>query len=130
MTPLTGYVAILDDDASLRRAMARLLEAFSIRVQTYGTAREFIDSLPLQVPACLIVDLQLEGMTGQELQHYLTGMEIKIPTIILTALDTPGIRERCLKAGAVDFLVKPVEKDRLLRAITAAVGQIGNLPPS
>ena len=130
MTPLTGHIAILDDDASLRRAMARLLEAFSIRVQTYGTAREFIDSLSLGAPACLIVDLQLEGMTGQELQHYLTGMEIKIPTIILTALDAPGIRERCLKAGAVDFLVKPVEKDRLLRAITAAVGQNGNLPAS
>jgi FixJ family two-component response regulator len=128
MSPLAGYIAILDDDASLRTAMARLLQAFSMRVQTYGTAREFIDSLRLQVPACLIVDLQLEGMTGLELQHYLAGTEIKIPTIILTALDTPGMRERCLKAGAVDFLVKPVDKDRLLRTIMVAVGQNGRLP--
>ena len=124
---MAGQIAILDDDASLRRALARLLEACSHRVKTYGTAAEFIDSLRLETPACLITDLQMPGMTGSELQHHLAGTGKKIPIIILTGHDEPGAREKCLEAGAVAFLIKPVMPAPLLKAIAAALERYESL---
>ena len=115
------YIAILDDDASLRTALARLLEACSYRLKTYGTAAEFIDSLALEAPACLITDLQMDEMTGSELQHYLAGTGARIPIIVLTGSDAPGARECCLEAGAVAYLHKPVKANSLLSAIAAAL---------
>ena len=118
-------VAILDDDASVRTALSRLLEASSYQVLKYGSAQEFIDTLHLQAPACLIVDQQMEDMTGEELLHHLAAAGIAIPTIILTAHDDPGIQERCEKAGALAFLLKPVAADELLNAVAAAGSRTG-----
>jgi FixJ family two-component response regulator len=117
----TAYIALVDDDASVRRAMARLLEALSLQVRTYSSGREFLDSLKIGVPACLIVDLQMNGMTGLELLTHLAGTGLRIPTIIVTADDEPGMRHRCQLAGAVAFLVKPVTSDPLLETIKAAM---------
>jgi len=114
------YVAIVDDDASVRKALARLVSVFSYRVQTFASVREFLESLKVEAPACLIVDLQMEETTGLELQQYLQNIGSRIPTIVLTAHDEPGMQDRCADAGAVAFLVKPVAKDQLLEAIEAA----------
>jgi FixJ family two-component response regulator len=111
----------VDDDESVRRAMARLLEALSFQVHTYSSGREFLDSLKIGVPACLIVDLQMKDMTGLELMHHLAGTELRIPTIVVTADDEPGMRHRCTLAGAVAFLVKPVITDTLLETMNAAM---------
>lgn len=118
---MIGHIAVVDDDGSLRRAMARLLKAHSFEVRTYASAHEFIDSLEVEVPACLIVDLSMEGITGLGLLHYLVGTPFKIPTIVATAHDEPGIRHQCALAGAINFLVKPVTSDLLLGAIKAAL---------
>jgi FixJ family two-component response regulator len=112
-------IAILDDDASVRKALARLIAAYSYRVETYSSAREFIESLNRGVPDCLILDLQMQDITGLELQHYLNRRGTPIPTIVLTAQDEAGTHERCIDAGAVAFLVKPVAKEQLLWAIEA-----------
>jgi FixJ family two-component response regulator len=115
------FVAIVDDDQAVRRALARLVEAHSYNVQTCQSGREFLDSLKVGVPACLIVDLQMNGMTGLELMHHLSDTGLRIPTIVATADDEPGMRHRCKLAGAVGFLVKPVMSDPLLEAIKAAM---------
>jgi len=115
-------IAIVDDHESVRRAMARLVGAYSsFQVQTYASGREFLDSLKVSVPNCLIVDLRMKDMTGLELLHSLAGMGLRIPTIVATADDEPGMRHRCKLAGAVAFLVKPVMSDPLLDAIKTAM---------
>jgi len=114
-------IAVVDDDPSLRKALTRLLEAYSYRVRTYELAQQFIESLSLQVPECLILDLNMRQMTGEDVQFYLAGIGTRIPTIILTAHDTFEIRKRCQQAGAVAFLVKPVTVDQLLMALQTAL---------
>lgn len=122
---MTTLIGIVDDDGWIRLAMARLITAHSYEVRTYGSAREFIDSLELAVRACLIVDLNMPGMTGLELLRYLAGAGHRIPTIIYTAYDEPGTRRRCALAGAIAFLVKPVTGDLLLEAIKEALATGG-----
>ena len=116
---MTGYVAIVDDDESVRRALARLITAHSFPVQCYGSAREFLDA-ENGVPSCLILDLRMNGMTGLELLHHLAGTGSTIPVIVTTADDEPGLKHRCELAGASSFLTKPVIADTLLSAINAA----------
>jgi FixJ family two-component response regulator len=123
MTEAKQYIAIVDDDASVRKALARLVGVFSYRVQTFASVREFLESMKREVPACLIVDLQMEETTGLELQQHLQNTGTQIPTIVLTAHDEPGMQDRCEDAGAFAFLVKPVAKDQLLQAIEAATGR-------
>ena len=116
------YVAIVDDDESVRRALGRLLRAHSFEIQTFQSAKDFLDSLKAAVPICLIVDLQMEGMTGLELLHHLAAQAFEIPAVVVTAHDEPGMQHRCELAGASAFLVKPVTRDGLLDAIGAALG--------
>jgi len=123
LSPQRETIAVLDDDASVRKALARLIATFSYRVQAYGSASEFLESLKTSVPDCLILDLQMDDMTGLELQHHLDSRGPRIPTIVLTAQDEPGTCDRCTDAGAVAFLVKPIAKDKLLKAIETATGR-------
>jgi FixJ family two-component response regulator len=123
MTAPSNDIAIVDDDTSLLRAMSRLLESYSYHIQAYGTVKQFIDSLRLKTPSCLIVDLHMEGMTGVELQHHLAVTGVDIPVIVLTGDNAPELRARCLKAGAAAFLLKPVQPDQLRMTIAAAVGE-------
>lgn len=121
MKKMQTEIAIVDDDATLRGSLARLLEACSYRVRTYELAKEFLNSNRAQMSSCLILDLQMEGMTGAVLQHYLAVTGAKIPVIILTGNDAPGIRESCQEAGAAAFLVKPFKPDQLLMTVAAAL---------
>ena len=121
MKKMQTEIAIVDDDATLRGSLARLLEACSYRVRTYETAKEFLNSNRAQMSSCLILDLEMEGMTGAVLQHYLTVTGAKIPVIILTGHDAPWVRERCQEAGAAAFLVKPFKPDQLLMTVAAAL---------
>jgi len=113
-------IAIVDDDATLRASLARLLTACSYSVRSYGSAREFLDS-GIQIPDCLILDHHMEEMTGVELLYHLALSGIRIPTVVLTGHDSPESRESFQHAGAVNFLVKPVTPDQLLRAIETAL---------
>jgi FixJ family two-component response regulator len=113
-------IAILDDDPSVLKALARLLNARSFRPQTYASVDAFLASLPVGLPDCLILDVQMPGMTGIELQHHLARLGIHVPTIIMTAHSGPGLRERCTSAGAAAFLMKPLREESLLAAITLA----------
>ena len=121
--PLTGFVAIVDDDFAVRKALSRLLGASAIRSRAFASGREFLDALPSGVPDCLIVDLQMPEMTGLELQAELTHAGARIPTIVITAHHDAGLRERCLTAGAADYLVKPLDDVVLLASIDSAIGR-------
>ena len=118
---LTGFVAIVDDDSAVRKALTRLLGASAIRTRAYASGREFLDSLPSGAPNCLILDLHMPEMTGLELQAELTHTGARIPTIMITAHNDSGLRERCLAAGASAYLVKPLDDVLLLASISSAV---------
>jgi FixJ family two-component response regulator len=118
--PVQNVIAIVDDDPSVLKALARMLRARALEPRTFGSAREFLASLPGERPECLIADLQMPEMTGLELQQNLNRDGIRIPTIIITAHDETGVRKRCEAAGAVAFLAKPVQDIALLAAIEVA----------
>jgi FixJ family two-component response regulator len=118
-------VAIVDDEPAVRTALARLLEASSFETSTYGSAREFIDSMRRGIPECLIVDVHMPDFTGLDLQRYLNRMNKKIPTIVITAFDDAGIRERSAASGAKAFLTKPLHGPTLIDAIISATMDSG-----
>jgi FixJ family two-component response regulator len=120
MAGSTPMIAVVDDDPSVLKALARLLRIRSFGTQTYGSALEFLASLPGTLPDCLIVDLQMPGMSGFELHQYLTGRGFEIPTIIITAHDEGDTRQRCESAGIDGYLLKPIEDTALLEAIAKA----------
>jgi FixJ family two-component response regulator len=125
MTPENGStspdcaVAIVDDDASVRKALMRVLQASSYTVETFESAIEFLGSLNQHIPDCLIADLQMPSMGGLELRISLTRAGFEIPTIIISAHDESGSRERCSAAGAAAYLLKPIQKKELIAAIKA-----------
>ena len=118
----TESIAIVDDDAGVRKGLARLLRASSFEAETFESGPAFLDSLRARIPDCLIADLQMPEMTGLQLQHQLARSGIKIPTIIITAHDEVGALERCMSAGASAYLLKPLELTVLIAAIKAATG--------
>jgi FixJ family two-component response regulator len=120
MSVPTARIAIVDDDASVRKALMRLLQASSYTVDTFGSAEDFLASLDLCIPDCLIVDLQMPSMNGLELLNSLTHAGIVIPTIVITAHNETGSRERCRAAGAAAYLLKPIQKTELIAVIKAA----------
>ena len=117
MAHASPWIAIVDDDPSVLKGLARLLRTRAFEVRTYTSARDFLAALPDGLPECLIVDLQMPEMTGLELQRHLTRDKIQIPTIVITAHDEAGARERCESAGAAAFLSKPLQDKALLDAI-------------
>jgi len=114
-------VAIVDDEPAVRTALARLLDASSFETKTYGSAREFIDSIRGGEPECLVVDVHMPDFTGLDLQRYLNGINKKIPTVVITAFDDAGIRERSAASGAKAFLTKPLHGPTLINAIRSAI---------
>jgi FixJ family two-component response regulator len=123
MTNLSARIAIVDDDASVRKALARLLAASSFDIDTYGSARDFLASLRTGKPDCLVVDLHMPELTGFDLQRQLALIGVQIPTIVITAYNEPGLRERCQSAGAAAFLLKPLNGSTLIGVINAATGR-------
>jgi FixJ family two-component response regulator len=111
------HIAIVDDDESVRRALTRLLSTNSIVTETFGSAQEFLTSLLSHAPECLILDLHMPDITGLDLQYHLLQGGFSIPTIVITAHDDIGLRERCEKVGAKAFLVKPVDGAVLIDTI-------------
>ena len=120
MTPLVVHV--VDDDESLRAALAGLLRASGYEVRTYASAGEFLLD-DTAMTGCVLLDLRLEGPSGLDLQAALTRRGRTIPIVFMTAHGDIAASVRAMKAGAVDFLVKPVERATLLAAIGAALAR-------
>ena len=116
-------IVVIDDDTSVRRALQRLLQSAGFTVETFATAREFLDAPYWAQTACLVLDIHLPGMSGFELQEYLAVSGVPIPIVFITALDDVSTRERVNSAGAAGYLRKPFDQDTLIEAISRAIGQ-------
>jgi FixJ family two-component response regulator len=114
-------VHIVDDDDSLRSAMARLLTAAGREVRAYASSGEFLLDPPADAPGCLLLDVRLPGPSGLDLQEALKRHRIALPVIFLTGHGDLQTGVRAMKAGAVDFLTKPVERDVLFDAVDRAL---------
>jgi FixJ family two-component response regulator len=114
-------ISIVDDDASIREALKSLMRSVQFNVEAFGSAEEFLASESSHDTACLILDVNLPGMSGFELQNHLNSERRGIPIIFITAHADEASRQRALKSGAIDFLGKPVRREPLFKAIRSAI---------
>jgi len=112
---------VVDDDALVRRSMERLIRLAGFRVQTFESAQDFLCYQRSAGPACLVLDVRLPGLSGLDLQRELSQSGKQIPIVFLTGHGDIPMSVRAIKAGAVEFLTKPVKQRILLEAIQAAV---------
>jgi FixJ family two-component response regulator len=115
------YVHIVDDDSAVRESLADLLRSMGYEAMLYGSTAEFLKIELPDAPACLILDVRLPGTSGLELQEYLRRIDIRLPVILMTGFGDIPMSVRGMKAGAVDFLTKPIRDQDLLDAVTAAI---------
>jgi len=111
-------IAIVDDDASVRRSLLRVVRSAGFKAEIFASAREFLDWLPRNQAACLVLDIQMSEMSGFDLQRRLA-----VPVIFMTAHDDASTIERIEKSGAAGHLRKPVDPRTVLRAIRQAVSE-------
>jgi FixJ family two-component response regulator len=109
-------IAVVDDDDSLRNSLLRLFRSAGYSVEGFGTATELLGSLPLGRPDCVILDLQLPGMTGVELLRRFSILADPPPVVVITGNDDRGLREQCTALGARRYFRKPLDCDALLEA--------------
>ena len=120
MSEAQRRIAIIDDDPHVRDAMDRLLVSSGFAARAFSSVQDFLASLSEGLPDCVIVDLQMPGMTWLELQEELRRRDIGLPIIIMTGHFDPALRQRCEAAGAMALLPKPPEEAALFAAIDAA----------
>lgn len=123
MTAALPVVHVVDDDASLRSALAGLLRASGFEVRAYACAGDFLLDDAATAGGCLLLDLRLSGPSGLDLQEALVRRGVRMPIVFLSAYGDVPACARAMKAGAVDFLEKPVERGPLLTAIRAALAR-------
>lgn len=114
-------VFVVDDDEDIRAAMRSLLASVGLRVETFPTAQDFLESRRPDTPVCLVLDVQLPGLSGLDLQHELIQRDISIPIVFLSGHGDIPTSVQAIKAGAVEFLTKPVQDHQLLDAIRRAM---------
>ena len=117
-------IAIVDDDESVRRAIKRLVRSLGMAAETFSSGQEFIDlteAMPSFHPDCLVLDVQMPGVNGLEVQDYLARSRSGLPVIFITAHDEAGVRERAMASGAVAFLRKPFNDELFIKTLRAAM---------
>jgi FixJ family two-component response regulator len=121
MIEVEPIVFIVDDDQLFRRSTERLLRTAGLNVQPFASATEFLKSPPPEGPACLVLDVQMRGLSGMDLQRELTQSGSQIPIIFITGHGDIPMSVRAMKAGAVEFLTKPFRSRVLLSAVRSAI---------
>jgi FixJ family two-component response regulator len=114
-------VFVVDDDSSIREAIKSLVTLSGLRVETFGTAQEFLQSKRPDLPGCVVLDVELPGLSGLDLQRELAAHGIKLPIIFITGYGDIPMSVRAMKAGATEFLTKPFRDQDLLDAIQEAL---------
>ena len=122
-TKPSQVVFVIDDDASMRSAISRLLGAVGIAVQTFSSGQEFLNSELADVGGCLVLDVRLPGLSGLDLQRELAARDIHYPIIFITGHGDIPMSVQAMKAGAVEFLTKPFRDQELLDAITQSLAR-------
>jgi RNA polymerase sigma factor (sigma-70 family) len=121
LTPADATVFVIDDDTSVRTALKRLIQSLGFKVETFDSAQAFLKHDPYDGPACLVLDVRMPGMSGIELQQKLTKAGLGIPIIFITGHGNIPMSVQAMKAGAVDFIEKPFEDQKLIDAINLAI---------
>jgi FixJ family two-component response regulator len=116
-----ALVHIVDDDMAVRESLGDLLRSVDYQVAVYASASEFLDAERPDTPGCLVLDVRLPVTSGLELQEYLTRLNIRLPVILMTGFGDIPMIVKGMKAGAIDFLTKPIRDQDLLDAVSAAV---------
>ncbi|RXV64445.1 response regulator [Burkholderia stabilis] len=117
------FVAVVDDDESVGRAIKRLLRSVGIGADAFQSGDDFLDtlaSMPSYHPACVILDIQMPGLNGLEVQRRLDGTGV--PVIVITAYDDVAVREQALAAGAIAYVRKPFNDALLIKTVCTALG--------
>jgi FixJ family two-component response regulator len=117
-------IAIVDDDASVCRAVRRLVRSLGMNAETFASGKEFLDfldAMPAFNTDCVILDVQMPGMNGLEVQERLVRNGNSLPVIFITAHDELGVREQALGMGAVAFLRKPFHDELIIKTLNAAL---------
>jgi FixJ family two-component response regulator len=114
-------VFVVDDDASMRQALARLFQSVQLRVEVFASPQEFLQSDRPNASGCLVLDVRLPGLSGLDFQAELAKADVRIPIVFITGHGDIPMTVRAMKAGAVDFLAKPFRDQDLLDAVTAAI---------
>jgi FixJ family two-component response regulator len=122
MNSESPIVFVVDDDHRVREALSSLISSVGLRVAVFGSAAEFLECEKPDAPACLVLDLQLPGASGLELQQHLSAREAP-PIVFITGHGDIPSSVRAMKAGAIEFLSKPFDEQELLHAIDAAIDQ-------
>jgi DNA-binding NtrC family response regulator len=122
-------IFVVDDDASIRESLKDLLGSAGLNVQTFSSAREFLESPRPDAMSCLVLDVQLPGLSGLDLQQELAKLDVQIPIIFITGHGDIPMSVRAMKAGAIEFLTKPFRDEDLLNAVEQAIkrGQLEQL---
>jgi two-component system, LuxR family, response regulator FixJ len=125
MTLEEATVFVVDDDASVRTAVKRLLQSIGLQVKTFDSAQAFLAHSPHDKPACLVLDVRMAGMSGIELQEQLTKAGLRMPIIFITGHGNIPMSVKAVKSGAVDFIEKPFDDQKLIDAINIALKEDG-----
>ena len=121
MADSAALVFIVDDEPSVREALRRLLSSAGFAVETYGSALEFLDRALPDAPSCLVLDVNLPGLSGLDLQKRMAEINLRIPIVFMTGRGDIPTSVRAMKAGALDFLSKPFTDQEVLGAVEQAL---------
>ena len=116
-----AVIAIVDDDPSVREGLSSLIRSAGLQAESFASAQEFLARPGAEAPSCLVLDLQLPGLSGLELQKRMAEVGMEIPIVFLTGHGNIPASVQAMKAGAVEFLTKPFDEQDLLQAIQEAV---------
>lgn len=116
-----AIIAIVDDDPSVRRGLERLIRSAGWKTEAFASGQEFLARPGTEAPSCLVLDLQLPGLSGLDLQKRMAEVELEIPIVFLTGHGDIPASVQAMKAGAIEFLTKPVDEQHLLKAIQEAI---------
>src|SRR6266403_6145641 len=121
MTESEAIVYVIDDDAQTRESLKNLMRSVGLHVEVFASAQDFLRSKRPDVPACLVLDVRLRGLSGLDLQKRMAEAKIEVPIIFITGYGDIPVTVQAMKAGAVEFLTKPFDADALLSAIQQAL---------
>jgi FixJ family two-component response regulator len=116
-----SIVFVIDDDASVRRALTNLFQSVGLKVEVFGSAPEMLHSKLADAPGCLVLDIRLPGLSGLDFQTELAKVHIHIPIIFITGHGDIPMTVKAMKGGAVDFLTKPFREQEMLDAVVRAI---------
>jgi DNA-binding NtrC family response regulator len=127
MVQTNAPVCVVDDDASMRESVGSLIRSLGFKVETFESANEFLASRRAEASSCLVLDVEMPGLSGLDLQQELTKADVQIPIVFLTGRGDIPMSVRAIKAGALEFLTKPVDEEQLLNAIRQGVSRFHTL---